>query len=102
VLPGRSYVSDSSGISIIDADVAVDVIEPLEAYSPIAPITLDSLTTSELDLGKSVTYRLSLDGLADFGLLIEVLAQPLRQRTLSRSLTRRALKLSCPQRALEM
>jgi hypothetical protein len=63
------------GISIIDADVAVDVIEPLEAYSPIAPITLDSLTTSELDLGKSVTYRLSLDGLADFGLLIELSAE---------------------------
>ncbi|ELR16182.1 ubiquitin domain containing protein [Acanthamoeba castellanii str. Neff] len=62
----------SAGISIIDADVAVDVIEPREAYSPIAPVTLDGSTAGELGQGESVTYRLRLDRPLDAGLLIEV------------------------------
>jgi hypothetical protein len=73
-----SLVSGSSapGISIIDADVAVDVIEPREAYSPIAPVTLDGSTAGELGQGESVTYRLRLDRPLDAGLLIEVGGQP--------------------------
>lgn len=62
------------GISIVDADVAVDVSEPREPYSPIVPISLDSDSpiTGDLKQGSSVNYQLHLNRPQEKDLFIEV------------------------------
>lgn len=68
------HAFSSSGVSIVDADIAVDVIEPREPYRAIIPIELDasSPTVGDLSLNDSTTYRLRIDGSLHDGLTIAV------------------------------
>ncbi len=67
------------GISIIDTDVAVDVIEPVEPIMPISVISLDSEKPQEGTLfeGQHVYFALKLPSLLPDGILIQVVTSHL-------------------------
>ncbi len=73
--PSSQFPWAMYGISIIDTDVAVDVIEPLEPIAPVTVISLDSDKPQEGQFkeGQYAYFALKLPSSVPDGILIQVL-----------------------------